>query len=72
MPIDVVYTWVNGSDPLLMRTLAEFKHSLEVKKNLTEAAKRTKQNIEKLKAANASGQSNTQQVQHRQPVTDPS
>jgi len=56
VPIDVVYTWVNGSDPQLMRVLAEFKHSLEVKKNLTEAAKRTQQNIEKLKAANASGQ----------------
>jgi hypothetical protein len=29
-PIDIVYTWVNGSDPLLLKNLAALKLQLEV------------------------------------------
>lgn len=30
LPIDIVYTWVNGSDPKLLADLAELKLKLEV------------------------------------------
>ncbi|PIK44711.1 putative N-acetylglucosamine-1-phosphotransferase subunits alpha/beta-like [Apostichopus japonicus] len=29
MPIDAVYTWVNGSDPLLIEDLMKYKHTFE-------------------------------------------
>ena len=29
-PIDIVYTWVNGSDPVLLKNLAALKLRLEV------------------------------------------
>ena len=29
MPIDVVYTWVNGSDPKLIRELAKVKRQMQ-------------------------------------------
>ena len=35
LPIDVVYTWVNGSDPLLADQLKEVKSRLEKEKNST-------------------------------------
>ncbi|XP_059170682.1 N-acetylglucosamine-1-phosphotransferase subunits alpha/beta-like [Physella acuta] len=35
LPIDVVYTWVNGSDPALTRELELVKVSLEEKNNMT-------------------------------------
>ncbi|KAI6658944.1 N-acetylglucosamine-1-phosphotransferase subunits alpha/beta-like isoform X1 [Oopsacas minuta] len=33
LPIDVVYTWVNGSDPLLIQTLNEVKRNLREEQN---------------------------------------
>eukprot|EP00051_Salpingoeca_urceolata_P021146 m.326553 g.326553 ORF g.326553 m.326553 type:complete len:1341 (-) comp19743_c0_seq1:120-4142(-) len=36
-PVDIVYTWVNGSDPLLQSELAKVKRRLELEKNRTKA-----------------------------------
>lgn len=36
LPIDVVYTWVNGSDPVLLADLAELKLQMEIERNMTE------------------------------------
>lgn len=45
-PIDVVYTWVNGSDPRLQRTLREFKEKMGL---LTEEDKEDAQKSEEEK-----------------------
>lgn len=37
VPIDVVYTWVNGSDPLLLEELKAFKRQIQNQLNLTTA-----------------------------------
>ena len=37
MPIDVVYTWVNGSDPKLIAELQKLKLEIEVEQNRTRA-----------------------------------
>eukprot|EP00041_Stephanoeca_diplocostata_P039414 m.1624021 g.1624021 ORF g.1624021 m.1624021 type:complete len:1659 (-) comp25387_c0_seq5:5707-10683(-) len=49
LPIDIVYTWVNGSDPRLMADLAEVKYQLELEHNLTEKAKQTQLLLEKFR-----------------------
>ena len=38
MPIDVVYTWVNGSDPRLLWELRRLKTHMEVQINETRCA----------------------------------
>lgn len=35
VPIDVVYTWVNGTDPKLIRELRQYKMQLERELNET-------------------------------------
>ena len=35
VPIDVVYTWVNGSDPILVSQVRAFKQKLEKELNDT-------------------------------------
>ena len=35
VPIDVVYTWVNGSDPILISQLQQLNLSLEVQSSTT-------------------------------------
>ena len=35
VPIDVVYTWVNGSDPSLLYELRQYKEVVEVEINQT-------------------------------------
>eukprot|EP00047_Mylnosiga_fluctuans_P003985 m.232102 g.232102 ORF g.232102 m.232102 type:complete len:1323 (+) comp12300_c0_seq1:20-3988(+) len=47
-PIDIVYTWVNGSDPLLLQNLAALKLRMEIERNMTEEAKRTEANLRHL------------------------
>eukprot|EP00054_Salpingoeca_dolichothecata_P026886 m.194338 g.194338 ORF g.194338 m.194338 type:complete len:1063 (-) comp25794_c0_seq7:1091-4279(-) len=58
VPIDVVYTWVNGSDPILQRDLAELKYQMELEANRTAEAERTRKALERLRkeaqAVNAS------------------
>lgn len=49
LPIDIVYTWVNGSDPRLMADLAQVKYQLELEHNLTEKAKQTQLLLEKFR-----------------------
>ena len=31
LPIDVIYTWVNGSDPWWLESLARFKKEINIK-----------------------------------------
>ena len=33
LPIDIVYTWVNGSDPILIKKLKRLKQELLLKQN---------------------------------------
>ena len=33
LPIDIVYTWVNGSDPLLIEKIKRLKQELILKQN---------------------------------------
>eukprot|EP00117_Sycon_ciliatum_P012243 scpid10762/ scgid2510/ N-acetylglucosamine-1-phosphotransferase subunits alpha/beta; GlcNAc-1-phosphotransferase subunits alpha/beta; Stealth protein GNPTAB; UDP-N-acetylglucosamine-1-phosphotransferase subunits alpha/beta; N-acetylglucosamine-1-phosphotransferase subunit alpha; N-acetylglucosamine-1-phosphotransferase subunit beta len=42
LPIDVVYTWVNGSDPALIADLEAYKYQLEVELNVTRAREELK------------------------------
>ncbi|KAJ8299664.1 hypothetical protein KUTeg_023724 [Tegillarca granosa] len=39
VPIDIVYTWVNGTDPLLLNQLRNFKRSMESELNVSREEK---------------------------------
>lgn len=56
LPIDVVYTWVNGSDPQLLADLAAVKLMMELEQNRTLDANRTAAALAALQAQASSEQ----------------
>eukprot|EP00039_Didymoeca_costata_P011413 m.160069 g.160069 ORF g.160069 m.160069 type:complete len:1577 (-) comp15166_c0_seq2:5-4735(-) len=50
LPVDIVYTWVNGSDPQMLADLASLKLQLEMDYNMSVEANRTQANLERLNA----------------------